>query len=60
MAKATAAGRTFEDKSWNGLVSRIVAANHISTTPRERVEVAGALSEGQAVTLGGIRITPER
>jgi hypothetical protein len=60
MAKATAAGRTFEDKSWNGIVSRIAAANRLSTTPRERVEAAGALADGQTVTLGGVRIIPAR
>ena len=60
MAKATAAGRTFEDVSWNGLVARIASVYRLSTTPRERVEAAGALASGQSVTLSGVRITPER
>lgn len=59
--KASAAGRRFQDQSWNGLVALIVAAvGKSETTPRERIEAATALEDGHDVLIAGVRIYPER
>lgn len=50
--KAQVAGRVFEDKSWNGLVSRIVAAYNLNTSSGERVSAARWLADGEDVRLG--------
>jgi hypothetical protein len=56
--RARARWRDFSDTSWNGLVSRIVAAYGVSTTPQERVKAARDLEDGKKTTIAGVTITP--
>lgn len=49
--KAEAAGRVFEDRSWNGVVSRIVATYNLSTSAGERTSAARWLEDGEDVLL---------
>ena len=56
--KAKASGREFSDVSWNGVVSRIVAAYRLSTTAGERVAAARDLADGKTVVLDGTGIRP--
>lgn len=59
--RASAAGRRFQDESWNGLVALIVAAvGKSKTTARERIDAATALEDGHDIVLAGVRIHPER
>lgn len=58
--QATAGGREFRDGSWNGLVSRVVAAYKLKTTPGQRVDAARDLMSGYSTTLAGIVITPKK
>lgn len=51
--KAKVGNRVFEDRSWNGLVSRIVAAYNLNTSSGERVSVARWLANGEEVLLAG-------
>lgn len=58
--RAKADGRDFEDTSWNGLVSRAVAAKGKErTTAADRVQAAKALEAGRSVVVSGILIKPE-
>lgn len=58
--RATANGRTFEDVSWNGLVSRVVAAlGTEKSTAGERVYAADQLYKGVSTVVAGVLIKPE-
>jgi len=58
--KIKANGRVIENASWNGAVSRALARPGAkATTARERIEAAQQLADGNAVTVGGIRIEPK-
>lgn len=50
--KAKVGTRVFEDRSWNGLVSRIVAAYNLNTSSGERTSAARWLEDGEDVLLG--------
>jgi hypothetical protein len=56
--RARAVGRTFEDRSWNGVVSRIVAAYKLETTAAQRVAAANDLANGRPVVISGVSVTP--
>lgn len=51
--KAKAGDRVFEDRSWNGLVSRVVAAYNLKTSSGERTSAARWLEDGEDVLLAG-------
>jgi hypothetical protein len=56
--RARAKGRTFEDRSWNGIVSRVVAAFNLNTTAAERTAAARDLMDRRVATVGGVSINP--
>jgi hypothetical protein len=58
MAKAKASGREFTASSWNGVVSKIAAAYHLTTTAGERVAAARDLEDGETAVLDGTGIRP--
>lgn len=59
--KASAGGRRFQSKSWNGLVSLVVAAvGKEETTAQERINAADALALGRDVNIAGVLIQPDR
>lgn len=49
--KAKVGSRVFEDRSWNGLVSRVVAAYNLKTSSGERIAAARWLQNGETVLL---------
>lgn len=57
--RANAGGREFKDSSWNGVISRIVAAYSLKTTVSERVKAASELMDGDTTYIGGVRVIPQ-
>lgn len=58
--RASVAGRRFESKSWNGVVSLAVAsAGRQPSSAQERIDAAETLAQGQDAQVAGIRIHPE-
>lgn len=56
---ATAGGREFKDSSWNGVISRVVAAYNLKTTTSERVQAATELMDNNTTYVGGVRVVPQ-
>ena len=56
--KARARDRVFEDRSWNGIVSRIVSAYGLSTTAGDRTAAARDLENGWPVYIAGVLVKP--
>ena len=50
--KAKVGNQVFEDRSWTGVVSRIVAAFNLKTSTGERTSAARWLEDGEDVRLG--------
>lgn len=55
---AMVGNRKFTDRSWNGIVSRVVSAYQLTTTSKERVTAARYLDEGNTARLRHVTIRP--